>query len=177
MLRRLFHAARNRVSFHRDPIAHFRKTGVTIGDRCRLINPRIGMFGSEPWLVRLGDHVTITDGVMFVTHDGGVWVFRDEHPDIDIFGPIDIGSNVFIGVNAVLLPGVRIGDNSVVAAGAVVSRDVPSGTIVGGVPAKPICTVDEYFAKNEARFTHVRGLPLEEKRRAVLAHLAGRSAP
>ena len=52
--------------------------------------------------------------------------------------PIVLGRNVWIGSNATILQGVTIGDNSVVAAGAVVTKDVPADTIVGGVPARVI---------------------------------------
>jgi acetyltransferase-like isoleucine patch superfamily enzyme len=52
--------------------------------------------------------------------------------------PVVIGKNVWIGSNATILPGVKIGDNSVVAAGAVVTKDVPENTVVAGVPAKAV---------------------------------------
>jgi acetyltransferase-like isoleucine patch superfamily enzyme len=52
--------------------------------------------------------------------------------------PVNIGENVWIGSNATILPGVTIGDNSVVAAGAVVTKDVPENTVVAGVPAKVV---------------------------------------
>lgn len=52
--------------------------------------------------------------------------------------PIHIGKNVWIGANSVILPGVTVGDGAIVAAGAVVTRDVPENTVVGGVPAKVI---------------------------------------
>jgi acetyltransferase-like isoleucine patch superfamily enzyme len=162
----------HRILLACDPVAFFRGRGATIGARCRILGANLGTFGSEPWLVSIGDHVTLTSGVHFITHDGGVWVFRDQYPDIDLFSPIEVGNNVFIGVHSVILPGVRIGDDVVVAAGAVVSRDVPAGTVVGGVPARPICTVDEYYQKNVDRFTHIRSLPADQKRRAVLAHLS-----
>lgn len=56
--------------------------------------------------------------------------------------PIIIGNNVWIGSHATILGGVTIGDNAVIAAGAVVTRDVPENTIAGGVPAKIIKTID-----------------------------------
>ena len=79
----------------------------------------------------------MTGGVRFVTHDGGVWIFREDEPDIDVFGPIVVGNNVFIGYGAVILPNVRIGNNCVIAAGSVVSRNVPDGVVAGGIPAQP----------------------------------------
>ena len=57
--------------------------------------------------------------------------------------PIRIGKNVWVGANAVILPGVTIGDGAIVAAGAVVNRDVPENTVVGGVPAKVIRTIHD----------------------------------
>ena len=112
--------------------------GFRVGDRCRLIDVSLKTFGSEPYLVRLGDHVTLTSGVRFLTHDGGVWVLRDRYPDLDVIGEIVVEDNVFIGVNALILPNVRIGRDSVVAAGSVVTRSVPPGSVVAGVPARVI---------------------------------------
>ncbi|MDE6764577.1 MAG: sugar O-acetyltransferase, partial [Oscillospiraceae bacterium] len=62
---------------------------------------------------------------------------------INHYAPIKIGKHVWIGSNATILPGVTIGDWSVVAAGAVVNRDVPPMTVVGGVSAKILKTISE----------------------------------
>ena len=130
----------------KNPIAYARGLGVTIGNDCRLLNikPGPGTFGSEPYLVTLGDHVTVTARVQFVTHDGGVWVFREEAPDFDVFGAITVGNNVFIGYSAIIMPSVKIGHNVVIGAGAVVTKDVPDNVVVAGVPAKIICSIDDY---------------------------------
>ena len=61
------------------PIQYAKKIGVNIGKNCRLIDVS---FSSEPYLITLGDHVSATS-VRFETHDGGVWVFREEYPEID----------------------------------------------------------------------------------------------
>ncbi len=154
----------------RDAVAWARSIGVQVGEGCRLLGANPGMFGTEPYLVKLGNNVETTAGVRFITHDGAVWVFRREDPEIDIFGAITVGNNVFIGVNATILPGVTIGDNCIIATGAVVTKDVPSGSVAAGVPAHVIKTVDEYRQKVEPNAFHIRSLPPEEKRRVLVEH-------
>jgi acetyltransferase-like isoleucine patch superfamily enzyme len=70
--------------------------------------------------------------VRFETHDGGVWVARSAHPQIDMVKPIVVGSNVFLGYGAIVMPGVTIGDNVVIGAGAVVTRDIPANSVAVG---------------------------------------------
>lgn len=107
-------------------------------------------FGSEPYLISIGNHVQLSGNVIFVTHDGATWVFRDNLEsckDLTKYGPIKICDNCFIGNRAIILPGVKIGPNTVVAAGSVVAKNAPKDTIVAGSPAKPIMTYDEYVKK------------------------------
>ncbi len=123
---------------------YFRKQGARIGEGCSIIPLQLG---AEPYLVRLGNRVTIAGGVHFVTHDGGAWLFRDEIPDIQVFGSIIIEDNCVVGQNAILMPNIRIGPNSIVAAGAVVISDVPPNTIAMGVPARALGSVVKYREK------------------------------
>ena len=85
--------------------------------------------------ITLGDGTQIGHNVVLATLNHGL---RPEDRSTVIPSPIVIGKNVWVGANATILPGVTIGDNAVVAAGAVVSKDVPANVIVGGVPAKVI---------------------------------------
>jgi|SRR5665647_963111 len=115
---------------------------IKFGNNVRILHfPR---FGSEPYLIEIGDNVTITRGVCFVNHDGGVALFRDEFPGLNVYGKIKIGNNVFIGINSIILPGVTIGDNVVIGAGSIVNRDVPDNVVVAGVPAKIIKSLANY---------------------------------
>ena len=98
---------------------YFRKLGATVGENCSIIPTN---FGPEPYLVKIGNHVTIATGVKFSTHDGGVWIFRNEIPDIQVYGSIEIGDNCVIGENVILLPNIKIGENSIIGAGSVVDR-------------------------------------------------------
>lgn len=106
-------------------------------------------FGSEPYLITLEDNVRISFGVSFVTHDGGTWAFRDqpEYADVIKYGKIHVGERTFIGCNSTILPGVTIGKRCVIAAGSVVTKDVPDGTVVAGVPARLVMTTQEYAQK------------------------------
>ena len=147
--------------WHNDPKGYLAAMGVRIGDGCRIYGIPEEVFGSEPYLCRLGDHVSITSGVRFVSHDGGMWVFRDQYPDLDLFGPITVGSNVFIGINSIIMPGVSIGDNVVIGSGSVVTRDIPSNCVAAGVPARVLRSLEEYRAKAVAKGTHLRSCPPE----------------
>lgn len=158
--------------FRRDPIGAARKLGVAVGSRCRFLGVSASTFGSEPYLISIGDHVTITGEVRFITHDGGVWILRDKHPDLDVVAPISVGNNVFIGLRATILPGVTLGDNVVVAAGSVVTRSFGDDVVIGGVPARVLRSVEEYERAAIASGIQVKGLNPVEKREALSRRFA-----
>lgn len=141
--------------------------GIKFGKDVRILHfPR---WGSEPFLIEIGDSVTITRGVSFVNHDGGVALFRKEHPNLNYYGRIKIGNNVFIGINSIILPGVTVGDNVVVGAGSIVNKDVPANSVVAGVPAKVIKNIDEY--KVHKLKTSVMIDPKEDRKMQILNFL------
>ena len=111
-------------------------------------------FGSEPYLITLKKNCLISADVLFLTHDGGTNAFVnqfEEFKDVKKFGKIVVGEYSFVGARSILMPGVKIGNNSVVGAGSVVTHDVPDGTVVCGVPAKPICSTYEYGLRSKAK--------------------------
>lgn len=112
----------------------------------------------------------ITDGVRFITHDGGTLLFRDRVPDLEITKPIKVGDNVYIGNNVILLPGVTVGNNVVIGAGAVVSKSIPDNSVAVGVPAKVIKTADEYFEKIQRESLHLGHLKGQEKDKALMKY-------
>lgn len=102
---------------------------------------------TDPAYVRIGNNCTLSSCTL-LGHDGVVRVLNNAYgKKLDSVGKIDIRDNCFIGLGAIILPGVTIGPNAVVAAGAVVNKDVSMGVIVGGVPARDIGTVDELVRK------------------------------
>ncbi len=137
---------------------YFRKQGAQIGEGCYIV-PRT--LGTEPYLVRIGNNVAITEGVGLHTHDGGTWVFRREMPDIRVFGPIIIEDNCLIGSNAQILPNVTIGHDSIIGVGSVVINDVLPNSIVMGVPARPLGSVAKYKEKCMQRWEEQRPIGFE----------------
>lgn len=131
----------------RNPLKYAKSIGVNISDDCRLVdNP---LWGTEPYLITIGRHVLISGKVTFLTHDGATYLFRENGPYKDTFkyGPIIIGNNCFIGHRSIILPNISIGDNCVVATGAVVTKSIPNGEVWGGVPAKFICKTEDFAKK------------------------------
>lgn len=157
---------------YRNPVKYWRKKGCIIGNDCE-IYPTAN-FGSEPFLIKIGNHVRINSGVQLVTHDGGVWVLRylfENLRDIDIMGSIRIGNNVHIGTNSIIMPGVTIGNNVIIGVGAVVTKNIPDNSIAVGIPAKVIETIDDYKLKHEKDFIHTKFLDRNTKKKILLSYL------
>ncbi|WP_457271739.1 acyltransferase [Pedobacter sp. UYEF25] len=134
-----------------------------------------GMFGTEPWCITLGNNVHITREVLFVTHDGGTLLYRDEIPDLEITAPINVGNNVYIGVRSIILPGVSIGHNCIIAAGSVVTKDVPDNSVIGGVPAKLIKSTEAYLEgikKNSLHLGHLKGKEKDDALKHYFGYIA-----
>lgn len=142
-----------------------RSIGVKIGERCKI---KTSEFGSEPYLIEIGNHVQITQGVKFFNH-GAAWVFREDIPDFDIFGKIRIGDNVYIGNNALIMPGVKIGDNVIIGAGSVVTKSIDNGKIVAGNPARIIGEVENLKTRMASYNMSCKGMSVKQKERFLLS--------
>lgn len=118
----------------------------------------------------MGNNVHLTDGVRFITHDGGTLLFRNRIADLEITKPISVGDNIYIGNNVMILPGVTIGNNVIIGAGAVVSKDIPDNSIAVGVPARVIKSTDEYLNKIKGESLHLGHLKGQEKDKALMKY-------
>lgn len=110
----------------------------------------------EPYMVKLHNNVALAPETMLLTHDAIAEMLakkEDITPGAVIpeyhMDTIEIFDNVFIGAKSLIMSGVKIGPNAIVAAGSVVTKDVPEGTIVGGNPAKVIGTLDALMEKRK----------------------------
>jgi maltose O-acetyltransferase len=145
----------------------------------------------HPWLITIGDGAGLSPGVIVLAHDASMRA----HMGSTRIARVEIGKRVFVGAGAIILPGTRIGDDAIVAAGAVVRGDVPAGTLVVGNPAK---VVSEVSSVAEWHRNAVAGAPswphdgwtlgrgitparMREQREAladgISGYLTGRSAP
>ncbi|MFS1867046.1 acyltransferase [Vibrio breoganii] len=141
--------------------------GVTFGRNCKFLTKK---FGSEPYLLKVGDDFYSSSNVQFVTHDGAVNVIRNmysEWHNIDSFGPIIIGDNVFIGYGAIILPNTEIGNNVIVGAGSLVRGKLNDNCVYAGNPIKLICSIDEYNNKNKENYIATKFLDKTDKKDKV----------
>ena len=146
---------------------YFKKKGVfhSMGDKCYYHPYKIP---AEPHLACMGNNVFIAADVSLITHDMSYEVFNH---DIELEGGLStyngtiiIGDNVFVGARAMIMPGVKIGNRCIIAAGSVVTKDVPDGSVVAGIPAKIIGDywsvyhkMEKYTQNLNEAFSHIHG--------------------
>lgn len=126
-----------------------KKLFYNMGDHCYWHPHNIPV---EGYLMNIHNNVYVAGGASFVTHDimegmfnykGGVKEFKQ------YVGTIEVFDNCFIGANSIVMYNVKIGPNAIVAAGSVVTKNVPEGAIVGGNPARVIGRYDELMEKRK----------------------------
>lgn len=109
------------------------------------------MIPADPELISFHNNVTVASGVTFINHDIiDNMINNTKLGPIPYFsGCIEVMDNVFIGSNAIILPNVRIGENVIIAAGSVVTKDVKPNTVVAGNPAKEIGKYNDFIEKRK----------------------------
>ena len=96
-------------------------------------------------------------------------IIRRKVADFDSFGKVVIKDWAYIGAHAQIMPGVTIGEGAMVAAGSIVTKSVPDGMVVGGNPAKIICSVDDYLARNLKYNLRTKGKCAKDKKHYLLS--------
>ena len=128
-----------------------RRQGVTIGKGCTVYDPRSTHIDTQnPGMLEIAYYDRITAGTTILTHDYSLSVLACVEGDI--VGSVEkttLGSNIFIGRNAIILKGVTIGNNVIIGAGAVVTKDCDSNSVYAGVPALKICTIESLYKKRK----------------------------
>lgn len=132
-------------------INYLRKKGIKIGKGCIFRSPSTARIDlTRPCLVEIGDNVDMNMNFQILTHDWLSRVFRNYyHELIPSSGKVRIGNNIYFGTNVIILKGVTIGDNCIIAAGSIVTKSIPDNSVAAGVPAKVISTLDDYFKKRK----------------------------
>lgn len=126
------------------PLSRLKTRGLTVGknfsrQRGCIIDP------SHCWLITIEDNVTLAPRVHILAHDASTK--RDLGHTV--IGKVKIGSNVFVGAGAIILPDTTIGDDVVIGAGSVITGDIPSGVVVAGNPARVIASKEKFVLKHK----------------------------
>ena len=130
-------------------ISFLRKKGVTIGEGTAFFG-HVTIDSTRPYLVEIGENCILTDGVILLTHGFDSAVLHEVFGDFFCSsGKVVLEGNNFIGVNTVILKGVRIGKNTIIGACSVVTHDIPSGCVAAGNPCGVIMTLEEYYEKRK----------------------------
>ena len=131
--------------FRPDPLDELKRLGLRTGRNFQM-QTGATIDSSHCWHISIGDDVTIAPNACILAHDASTKM----HLGYTRIGKVDIGDRVFIGASAVILPGVRIGNDVIIGAGSVVSQDIPDNSVAGGNPARVIASTGEWIEKKKS---------------------------
>ncbi len=122
-------------------------SGISVGEGTIFYDPNSMSIDRErPWMVKIGKYCKITKGTIILTHDYSRSVLRRAYGEIiGEAGTTEIGDNVFIGMNSIILMGSHIGNNVIIGAGSIVSGNIPDNCVAAGNPCRVIRTLDEHY--------------------------------
>lgn len=137
-------------------IKFLKKQGIDVGKDTVFFDPASNVIDiTRPYLLEIGNSVKITHGVTILTHDFSYSVLRIRYGDLlGECSKTKIGNNCFLGMNAIIMPGVVLGNNVIVGSGSVVTRSFPDDVVIAGNPANVICTLEEFYKKRKSNLDH-----------------------
>jgi acetyltransferase-like isoleucine patch superfamily enzyme len=132
-------------------VSYLRKKGVLVGSGTRFFGAAVDV--TRPCLVEIGRNCIIANGVLILTHGGDWIILREEYGQmLGSSGKVVIEDNVFIGTNTIILKGTRIGKNTIIGAGSVVTQEIPSNSVAAGNPCKVIMSIDKFYEKRKREY-------------------------
>lgn len=144
-------------------VSYFRRKGIVIGEGCMIYS---SIETPEPYLISIGNNVTVAGDVKFITHDNSISKVLPQY-SVTV-GRIAIGHNVFIGARVLIMPGVSVGNNCIIAAGSVVTKSFSENLIIAGNPAKIISDINAYKEKIAFYGLYTDGIGYNEKKKLIL---------
>jgi acetyltransferase-like isoleucine patch superfamily enzyme len=140
------------LSNERRFIKYLQAKGIIIGNNTKFYGgvKSINIDITRPSLIEIGENVAFNQNFTLLTHDFVSKVFLHKYDEfLPSSGKVKIGNNVSFGQNCTVLKGVTIGDNCFIGFGSVVTKNIPDNSIAAGIPAKVICSIDEYYEKRK----------------------------
>lgn len=122
------------------------KRGLKVGKNFKRMGGVI-IDPSHCYHITIGDNVVLAPRVHVLAHDSSTGIFIGKTRAANV----TIGNNVFVGAGSIILPGVHIGNRVIIGAGSIVTKDIPDNSVAAGNPARVICSLDAYLAKEKAK--------------------------
>ncbi len=132
--------------------------GLTLGKNVTIM-PGATIDDRYPYLISIGDNCSLSNGVLILAHDATIYKFTNGYTRI---GKVEIKENCFIGTDVIILPGVTIGPNVLIAAGSVVNKNIPPNSCVAGVPARVYQRFDEFLELHKEAVKEVPSFDYKE---------------
>ena len=159
-------------------IKYLREQGIVIGEKCHFGDPKtITIDLTRPYLVEIGDSVRMNKGFTLLTHDFTTSTLQNVYNEfIPSSGKVKIGNNVYFAQKCTVLKGVTIGNNCIIGYGSLITKDIPDNSVVNGIPARVVCTIEEYYKKRKEKslkeaFEMIRVFEEKYKRSPLLSEL------
>ena len=144
LINKILQIFRAKINYEKEAMDYAIKNGFSAGKNFQY-NSGYPIDGNWPWLISVGDDVTLATGVKLLAHDASTAKTGVKTK----VGIVEIGNNVFVGCNSIVLPNTRIGDNVIIGAGSVVTHDIPANSVYAGNPAKFVCSFEEFQKKHK----------------------------